>query len=396
MSHNLDPSSPPIPPRITLCKTAAKTATAAVSPAGVGFTSSSEEESESAQLFSTPSTASRGNSATMRELYKLPSALYEDMSGLGMAAAGGAVAAAAATAAAGSSAIGASLRVLLTLMAAFSAVPNTAAAITSVAAAAVVSYGAAIKSSLADPRKRKSWATIIPTPMDFIQHFSSVLSVDAFTTSACKSIIASINTLTTSASGAKLVLELAMLQLATARSTKFPHHLPYISKMSNLLFVTSAAERHTILVEHEFIAADYNTTHPDYNPPEMKARMKTKLNELLHAIIRLQHLFSEVISARTPLPATNAWQYVCNMTKPLRGAICSVTGSHYHDPNYRLNKFIIHYTLCAILHHEFCELQANYMDHLHAVRKLPLCASNYTPYPNEVSAGDSASSPEEA
>jgi hypothetical protein len=190
-----------------------------------------------------------------------------------------------------------------------------------------------------------------------------------------------------------------MLQMTEHRSTKFTPRLnAYITQKTDLLFVTTPAQRNNLLVEHDFIAADYNTNHSDYNPVEMKARMKNKLKELISAIIRLQDLFSEVISARAPLPATNAWQFVCNMTKPLRGAICSVTGSHYHDPTYRLNKFIIHYTLCVILYHEFSELQANYMDHLSTVEELPLCASAYTPLTPEGAVGDdfSVSSSEEA
>jgi hypothetical protein len=117
----------------------------------------------------------------------------------------------------------------------------------------------------------------------------------------------------TSSSTAKLYLQMAMLQMIDHGSVKFTSHLnAYITKMTDLLFVTSAVERHTFLVDHDFIAANYNTNHPDYNPPEMKTRMKNKLKELISAFIRLQDLFSEVISARASLPATTAWQFVCN------------------------------------------------------------------------------------
>jgi hypothetical protein len=325
----------------------------------------------------------------VQQLSKLPGAFCEDMAGLGVAAVSSAAAAAVATAAAGSSAAGASFSMILMLMAALTAVPKTAITVTSAAAAAVASYGAAIKASLADPHKRKLWAvTTIPSPMDFMKHMETKFSTDFFTTSECKSVLASISALMTSSSSAKLHLQMGMLQMLDHGSVKFTTSLnAYITKMTDLLFLTTAAERHTFLVEHDFIAADYNTNHPDYNAQEMKARMKNKLKQLISAFIRLQDLFSEVISARAALPATTAWQFVCNMTKPLRGAICSVTGSHYHDRTYRLNKLIIHYTLCVILYHEFSELQANYMDHLYAVGELPLCASDYTPLTSE-SVGD--------
>jgi hypothetical protein len=386
---SLDPAAPPtVPPRAS----------------GVGFASPSASEkfdTELPELHITTSispaapsgspSASRGKSALAQQLSKLPGAFCEDMAGLGIAAVSGAAAAAVATASAGSSAAGASFRMILMLMAALTAVPNTAITVTSAAAAAVASYGAAIKASLADPHKRKLWAVTIPSPMDFMKHMDAKFSTDVFTTSECKSVLASISALMTSSSTAKLYLQMAMLQMIDHGSVKFTSSLnAYITKMTDLLFVTSAVERHNFLVDHDFIAANYNTNHPDYNPPEMKTRMKNKLKELISAFIRLQDLFSEVISARASLPATTAWQFVCNMTKPLRGAICSVTGSHYHDRTYRLNKLIIHYTLCVILYHEFSELRANYMDHLHAVGKLPLCASDYTPLTSE-SVGDDSS-----
>ena len=289
---------------------------------GAGSSSASSMASKSPKPKPDPSI---GGSATLGTLSRLPGAIWTDTAG-----------AASATAATTASAFAALHSLFsVTIPAATISALTLSGSAAFASYIAVTSYFKAITAS--GPNKPRPWLSRIPNPETFILGFATLHARNGIQCQfTALSVIGAAREIFTSMSTRPAYCDQVYETIDPNKNNQ-----PYIRIFSFFSHNWDAVSLDTFGDFQSRVASEAEQTNLMIHKGMVKSAMKQLIKELGH----LRHLLDKAVSAYTRPIGSGTWTQVCNITKPIRAAICPSN----HSPVIRINKLAFQWLYCNIL-----------------------------------------------